>query len=92
MKQEAGSAETRIQFQVQDETSPLRSAETATDGGDWDDIQADDGVVDSRRESFAVKAEKLHPGEHVIVLRAYDTAGNAGVGKAIVRIPSSPKR
>lgn len=92
LKLEAGSAEVKIQFQALDETSPLRSAETTTDGGDWHDIRADDGVVDSRREGFTVKVEKLQPGEHVIVLRASDTAGNAGIGKAIVRIPSGPKR
>jgi len=92
LKQDLGSTEIRIQFQAQDDTSPLRSAETAVDGGDWHDIQANDGVVDSRQEGFSVKADKLEPGEHVIVLRAFDTAGNAGVGKAIVRIPSSPKR
>ncbi|MFB3922861.1 MAG: hypothetical protein ACE145_14140 [Terriglobia bacterium] len=92
LKQETVISETRIQFQALDETSPLKSAETSTDGEDWHDIQSDDGVVDSRREVFTVKAEKLPPGEHILVLRAYDTAGNAGVGKAVVRIPGSPKR
>ena len=92
LKQEAGPAGVRIQFQAQDETSPLRGAETSTDGGDWHDVYPDDGVADSRQETFTVKSEELQPGEHVIVLRAFDTAGNAGIGKAVVRIPSSPKR
>jgi len=50
--------------------------------------------VDSRAETFTVRAEKLQPGEHLLTLRAYDTAGNAGVGKAVVRLAAGggPKR
>jgi hypothetical protein len=94
LKQEITGGRVQVQFQVQDETSPLRSAETATDRGDWQDIYSDDGIVDSPLETFTVKADKLEPGEHILALRAFDTAGNAGVGKAVVRIPpgSAPKR
>lgn len=94
LKQEATGGRVQVQFQVQDETSPLRSAETATDRGDWQEIYSDDGIVDSRLETFTVKADKLEPGEHILALRAFDTAGNAGVGKAVVRIPTggAPKR
>jgi len=94
LKQEVTGSRVQVQFQVQDETSPLRSAETATDGGDWREIYSDDGIVDSRLETFTVKAEKLEPGEHIVTLRAFDTAGNAGVGKAVVRIRTegAPKR
>ena len=92
LKQEGEAAGVKIQFQVQDETSPLRGAETSTDGGDWHDVYPDDGVADSRQETFTVKSRELQPGEHVIVLRAFDSAGNAGVGKAVVHIPSGTKR
>lgn len=92
LKQERGPRGFKVQFQVQDEISPLRSAEAATDGGDWRDIYPDDGVADSRQETFTVKTEELEPGEHIVALRAYDTAGNAGVGKAVVRIPAANKR
>jgi sugar lactone lactonase YvrE len=86
LKQEASGSTATVQFQVQDETSPLRGAEAATDGSDWREILSDDGIVDSRAETFTVRAEKLQPGEHLLTLRAYDTAGNAGVGKAVVRL------
>jgi hypothetical protein len=94
LKQEASGSTATVQFQVQDETSPLRGAEAATDGGDWREILSDDGIVDSRAETFTVRAEKLQPGEHLLTLRAYDTAGNAGVGKAVVRLAAvgGPKR
>lgn len=80
----AGGAE--VQFRVEDITSPLRSAETATDGKEWRDLNSDDGIVDSRLETFTVRVRDLEPGEHIIALRAYDTAGNVGVGKAVIRL------
>lgn len=76
-----------VHFQAQDTTSPLRTAEFSVDGTDWKNIYSDDGIVDSRRENFTVKLQKLATGEHILTLRAYDTAGNAGVGKAVARVP-----
>ena len=49
----------------------------------------DDGIVDSRKETFTVRLAKLDAGEHVVSLRAYDTAGNVGIGKAVLHIASS---
>jgi hypothetical protein len=80
--------EAEIQFQVEDNVSPLRSAEVAIDSGDWHVQPSDDGIVDSRVETFTVKTPRLDPGEHLVALRAYDTAGNVGVSRFVVRIPS----
>jgi len=82
--------EAQIQFEAEDATSPLRSAEVSTDGKEWRDLNSDDGIVDSPRETFTVKVAKLEPGEHVITLRVYDTAGNAGVGKAVIEFAAQP--
>lgn len=87
LKQEVTGGRIQVQFQAQDDTSPLRSAETTVDRDDWYEIYSDDGIVDSRLETFTVKADKLEPGEHILALRAFDTAGNAGLGKAVIRIP-----
>ena len=54
----------------------------------WQEINSEDGIVDSRSETFTVKTGDLAPGEHVITLRAYDMAGNVGIGKAVVEIPA----
>jgi hypothetical protein len=75
-----------VQFSAEDGISPLRSAEISLDGKNWHDILSDDGVVDSRKETFTVKYPHLAPGEHIITLRASDTSGNIGVGKAIILI------
>jgi hypothetical protein len=80
----AGAGE--VLFEVEDSTSPLRSAETSIDGKEWKDLLSDDGIVDSRKETFTVRVSNLVPGEHVVSVRAYDTAGNVGVGKAVLHV------
>lgn len=87
LSQTVTSAGAEVHFQVQSNTAPLRSAEVSTDNKEWRNLDSDDGIVDSRLETFTVKNLKLEPGEHIIALRAYDTAGNAGLGKAVIRIP-----
>jgi sugar lactone lactonase YvrE len=76
-----------VQFRVEDTTSPLHNAQVSMGGNRWQEINSDDGIIDSRSETFTVKSGALAPGEHVITLRAYDMAGNVGVGKAVVEIP-----
>jgi hypothetical protein len=88
LKQEVGPSGVSVQFQAEDVTSPLRGADTAIDGQEWVDILPDDGIVDSRQETFTVRLDRLDPGEHIVALRAFDTAGNAGLGKAVIRIPA----
>jgi len=90
LRQAATPAGFEVQFRVEDATSPLRSAEAALDGKEWRDVYADDGIIDSRIETFTVKGVRLEPGEHIVTLRAYDTAGNAGLGKAVVRVTGGP--
>jgi hypothetical protein len=85
LSQQMTPAGVELHFQAESNVSPLRSAEVSRDGKEWTDIQSDDGIVDSRLETFTVTALRLGPGEHIVLLRAYDTAGNVGVGKAVVR-------
>ena len=89
VKTQADSSGIQVQFLARDSTSPLRRAEASRDGEDWQDAVSDDGIVDARNETFTLRTGKLGPGEHVITLRAFDAAGNAGVGKAIVRIAAA---
>lgn len=80
-----------IRFEVEDRTSPLRNAEVAIDNQEWRNVLSDDGIIDNRIETFTVRPPKLEAGEHVVSLRAYDTAGNVGVGKAVVHIPCTAR-
>jgi hypothetical protein len=77
-----------VQFRAEDTTSPLHIAQSSVGSDHWQDVTSDDGIIDSRTETFTVKTGDLSPGEHVITLRAYDTAGNVGVGKAVVEVPA----
>jgi hypothetical protein len=91
LKQTATGDGAEIQFRADDATSPLRAAETSTDSTDWHDVYSDDGVVDSRVETFTVRVHNLGSGEHIVALRVSDTAGNVGVGKAVVRITTGAR-
>ena len=87
VRQSMSGSAAEVQFSAEDGTSPLRAAEVSLDGKSWQDILSDDGIVDSRKETFTIKYPHLANGEHIITLRASDTSGNIGVGKAIVLIP-----
>ena len=86
LRQNVTGAAAEVLFEVEDSTSPLRSAETSLDGKEWKNLLSDDGIVDSRKETFTLRLTKLEAGEHVVSVRAYDTAGNLGVGKAVLHI------
>ena len=55
------------------------------DAGPWLPVEAADGVTDSPRERFLIRIDNFPAGEHLIVIRAYDSAGNAGLAKVVVR-------
>ncbi len=63
----------------------LRRCEYSVDAGPWVLVEASDGVTDSPRERFTIGVANLPAGEHVISVRVYDAAGNAGLAKYVVR-------
>lgn len=69
---------------VKDAASPLKACEYSVDGGAWTPLAPVDGVIDSLAEAFAIQIEILPPGEHLIAVRAYDSANNAGVTRFLV--------
>ncbi|HEV2424737.1 MAG TPA: hypothetical protein VGZ29_07915 [Terriglobia bacterium] len=77
-----GGAE--IHFRASTSISPLRAAEVSLDGSPWKAAAADDGIIDSRVETFTVTVPELAPGEHEVLLRATDIAGNTGTGRAVL--------
>jgi hypothetical protein len=74
-----------VWFEAQDATSILRRAEYSLDAGPWSPVFPEDGIVDSKSENFRVVLENLKPGEHLVTLRVSDSAGNPGLGKALIR-------
>ena len=75
---------TGIEVEAKDNTSPLRLCEFSVDAGSWQPVEAVDGVTDSPQERFHLQIEKLKPGEHLVVVRVYDSANNAGLARIIL--------
>ncbi len=74
-----------LHFEAEDTVSEIRSAGFAVNAGDWRPVLSDDGLLDARQERFTVRTGDLGPGEHLIVLRVRDRAGNAALAKQLVR-------
>ena len=70
---------------AEDRGSVLRRCEYSIDAGPWTPVEAADGVTDSARERFQLRLENFPAGEHLIVIRVYDAAGNAGLAKIVAR-------
>jgi WD40 repeat protein len=73
-----------VDADVVDQTSPLRRFEYSLDAGPWTPVEAADGVTDSPREQYRIAIDRLRAGEHLLVVRAYDTANNAGLAKVVI--------
>ncbi|MBM3774796.1 MAG: WD40 repeat domain-containing protein [Acidobacteria bacterium] len=67
-----------------DTASPLRRAEYSLDAASWVPVEAADGVIDSARENFRLRIENLAAGEHLVVVRVFDSAGNAGLARVLL--------
>ena len=74
-----------IDIDAEDLASSLRRCEYSVDARPWQPVEAVDGVTDSPREQFHIRIDNLAPGEHLIVIRVYNAAGNAGLAKVVVR-------
>jgi sugar lactone lactonase YvrE len=78
-------AEAEIAIEAEDAASPLRRAEYSLDGGAWTLLECADGIVDSPRETFTLRLTALAAGERALVVRVYDSAGNPGLGKLVLK-------
>ena len=78
-------ATAHIEFEATDSASALRRCEYSLDARDWTPVEPVDGVIDSRREQFSINLAGLAAGEHIVVVRVADSAGNVGTAKAVLR-------
>jgi hypothetical protein len=77
-------ATAHVEFEAADKTSPLRHCEYSLDAAGWTPVQPAEGIVDGLRQKFALDLTGLAPGEHLLVIRVTDSAGNTGVAKAVL--------
>ncbi len=71
-------------FEATDGASMLERAGYSIDAGPWRPIYSDDGILDSRNETFTIRLSDLAEGERLLTIRVRDAAGNAGLAKAVI--------
>lgn len=76
-----------ISVAVTDSFSVVGETAYSIDAGDWTLVVPEDGIADSTREAYRFTTKELSQGEHSVVVRARDRAGNVSAGKVIVRVP-----
>jgi hypothetical protein len=74
-----------ITVDAEDASSDLRRCEFSRNARPWSPVEAVDGVTDSQRERFVIRMDDVPAGEHLIVVRVYDAAGNPGLAKVVLR-------
>jgi len=74
-----------VELEAVDAASSLRRCEYSLDANTWVPMEAADGVIDSPREKFVLDLSNLAPGEHLLIIRAADSANNTGTVKVILK-------
>ena len=75
----------RVVFSASDRSSYLTRAEYSINGGDWMTVYADDGISDGPGERYTIDIPVTTPGEYAVTLRVFDSQGNAGNARVVVR-------
>ncbi len=75
----------RVVFLASDKSSYLKSAEYSINGGEWMTVYADDGISDGPDERYTIDVPLASAGEYSITLRVFDSQGNAGNARVVVR-------
>ncbi|WP_394766666.1 hypothetical protein [uncultured Paludibaculum sp.] len=73
-----------IDVDATDAHSPVRRGEYSFDGSAWKLMDAADGIADSKQERFIVRFNAIS-GEHSVVVRVFDSAGNPGLARLVLR-------
>ncbi len=75
----------RVTYEASDSSSFLNKAEYSVNGGDWQEVYADDGISDGARERYSLEIPLKNAGEYSISLRVFDANGNAGSARVLVK-------
>jgi len=81
---EAGKAV--IAAEATDAMVRLTAASFSLNGRKWESLFPEDGLFDSKKETFRFTTETLKPGTHVLMLRVRDSAGNVGTGDVVFTV------
>ncbi|NKB67632.1 MAG: PQQ-binding-like beta-propeller repeat protein [Candidatus Latescibacteria bacterium] len=82
-----GRTPLRLQVVIEDRITPILKAQYKIDYGDRaHQLAPVDGIFDSQREEVGFSIADLAPGEHVIVVQAWDQLDNVGAQQLVVLI------
>jgi hypothetical protein len=74
----------RVIFEASDSSSFLNKAEYSVNGGDWQEVYADDGISDGASERYSLEITLKNSGEYSVSLRVFDANGNAGSARVLI--------
>ena len=80
----AGGGRYVVSGRVEDAGSYIKRVQYSIDADDWKIVFPADQILDSRTESFSFPTDVLKAGEHTIVIRVTDAAGNVGTAKTVM--------
>jgi hypothetical protein len=75
----------RLTFAAIDDASAVRKVEYSVDSGQWVIVYPQDGICDSKRETFDVTVSGYSAGVHTLVLKVTDLLENVGTARAELR-------
>ena len=74
----------QVRCTAEDKINHIKEAVFSIDGQDWQMVFPVDGIFDSRTEEFDFTTPSdLKAGEHTVVVKIVDTAGNVSSGKQV---------
>jgi hypothetical protein len=75
----------RLTFQAEDDSSAVKKVEYSVDSGKWNVIYPNDGICDSKRESFDVSVPGDTEGVHTLVVKVTDLLENVATARVELR-------
>ncbi len=72
-----------VVFQAEDQFSPIKDARVLVRPGDWLLIFPEDGICDSRTESFKVRIPLPAAADNILTIEVRDAAGNTAVARQV---------
>jgi hypothetical protein len=74
-----------VVFEATEASSFINKSEYSINGGEWQTVYADDGISDGQKERYSFDVMLKNAGEYSITLRVFDTNGNAGNARVLVK-------
>lgn len=86
IKVEPGVKPHPVKASILDNSGAVVEGYYAVDGDKWIPLQPADGIFDSKAEEIQLTIEVKQAGEHTLVIKVRDEAGNTGAGKVVFSV------